>query len=117
MTTRSRTRQRTSRRPLGIATVIISAALGGTAMTAASTSANAEMLCGQRDNIIDELRKTWQEDRTAIGLSNNGGILEVYSSDQGTWTLLLTMPDGPTCMIGAGEHWEQTQLAELGEPV
>ncbi|MGF1625148.1 MAG: hypothetical protein ACFCVH_09705 [Alphaproteobacteria bacterium] len=90
----------------------------GIAVTFGATAAQAEMLCGERDQIIGELKKTWKEDRTAIGLSNNGGVLEVFSSDQGTWTLLLTMPDGPTCLIGAGEHWEQTQMALLvGEPV
>lgn len=87
------------------------------ALTAVAGAAQAEMLCGEREQIVHELKKTWQEDRTAIGLSNNGGVLEVFSSEEGTWTLLLTMPEGQTCMIGAGEHWEQTQLALLGDPV
>jgi len=90
----------------------------GVALAFGAGAAQAEMLCGERDQIIGELKKTWEEDRTAIGLSNNGGVLEVFSSEQGTWTLLLTMPEGKTCMIGAGEHWEQTQMALLvGDPV
>lgn len=89
----------------------------GCGVVFASTAAQAEMLCGERQQIVDELKKTWQEDRTAIGLSNNGGVLEVYSSEEGTWTLLLTMPEGQTCMIGAGEHFEITEIALVGDPV
>ncbi|MEZ5670304.1 MAG: hypothetical protein R3F55_23320 [Alphaproteobacteria bacterium] len=100
--------------PFSTACMAVAALAGCVAMSAA---ARAEMLCGEREHIVDELKKTWQEDRTAIGLSNNGGVLEVFSSEQGTWTLLLTMPEGQTCMIGAGEHWEQTQVALLGEPI
>ena len=98
--------------------VLVAGLAAGVALGIAATSASAEMLCGEREKIITELQNTWEEDRTAIGLSNNGGVLEVYASEKGTWTLLLTMPEGQTCMIGAGEHWETMQIAELvGEPV
>lgn len=90
---------------------------GGVVFGSTAGTAQAEMLCGERQQIVDELKKTWQENRTAIGLSNNGGVLEVYSSEEGTWTLLLTMPEGQTCMIGAGEHFEITEIALAGEPV
>jgi len=90
----------------------------GIATVIGATSASAEMFCGEREKIVGELKETWREDRTAIGLSNNGGVLEVYASEAGTWTLLLTTPEGQTCMIGAGEHWETMQIADLvGEPV
>jgi len=98
--------------------VLAAGLAAGVALGIAATSASAEMLCGERDKIINELKDTWKEDRTAIGLSNNGGVLEVYASERGTWTLLLTMPEGQTCMIGAGEHFEIEQIASLvGEPV
>ena len=100
-------------------TRLIAAGLAaGIALGAGATAASAEMLCGERDQIIDELKGTWKEDRTASGLSNNGGVLEVYASEAGTWTLLLTMPDGPTCMIGAGEYFQLEEVEFLvGEPV
>ena len=104
-------------KPRTARTSIVAAGLVfGIALTFGASAAQAEMLCGEREQIVGELKKTWQEDRTAIGLSNSGGVLEVFSSEQGTWTLLLTTPEGQTCMIGAGEHWE-TQVALLGDPV
>lgn len=95
----------------------VAATFCGIAVLVGASAAQAEMLCGARDEIVTELKKTWEEDQTAIGLSNSGGVLEVYSSQKGTWTVLMTMPDGPTCMIGAGEHWEQGELPLAGEPV
>lgn len=111
----TRTRQ-TARRTFPVLKAL-TATFCGIAVLAGASAAQAEMLCGARDEIVTELKKTWEEDQTAIGLSNNGGVLEVYSSRKGTWTVLMTMPDGPTCMIGAGEHWEQGELTLAGEPV
>ena len=92
------------------------AAIGAMAMMA--TPASAQMACGERDKIIGELTETWDENRTAIGLSNTGAVIEVFSSPNGTWTMLLTRPDGPTCLIGAGDHWEDLMVeVAVGEPV
>jgi|HigsolmetaAR202D_1030399.scaffolds.fasta_scaffold55955_2 hypothetical protein len=86
-------------------------------LTCGASPAHAEMLCGDRDQIVRELKKTWEEDLTATGLSNTGSVVEVFSSEEGTWTLLMTTPDGKTCLLGAGEHWEQSShVALLGEP-
>ena len=42
-----------------------------------------------------------------MGLASNGGVLEVLSSTSGsTWTILVTMPNGVSCMIAAGEGLE-----------
>ena len=41
-------------------------------------------------------------------LANNGGVVEVLSSKTGSsWTIIITMPNEPTCMVAAGENWEE----------
>jgi len=30
----------------------------------------------------------------------------LHSNDRTTWTLIITMPDGMTCPIAAGQSWE-----------
>ena len=43
----------------------------------------------------------------ALGLASNGGIVEVLTSDEGgTLTIIITMPNGVSCMVAAGEYWE-----------
>ena len=43
----------------------------------------------------------------AMGIAANGGLIEVLSSTEGsTFTIIVTMPEGETCMVAAGESWE-----------
>ena len=53
----------------------------------------------------------------ALGLANNGGVVEVLSSKTGSsWTIIITMPNGPTCMVAAGENWEKIpHIAKAGK--
>ncbi len=50
-----------------------------------------------------------------MGLAMNGAVVEVFSTVDGTsWSLLMTMPDGRTCLIVAGESWMSvTQISGL----
>ena len=76
------------------------------AMVLVSSPAMAQMVCGERVAIVKSLEAGHQEQKTATGLSGNGGLVELFTGDAGTWTLLLTLPGGPTCLLGSGEAWE-----------
>ena len=39
-------------------------------------------------------------------MAGNGGVIELYTSEKGSWTLLLTQPTGVSCLIAAGDNWE-----------
>lgn len=71
-----------------------------------ASPAAAQMVCGERVEIVKALESGHQEKKTAAGLSGNGGLVELYTAMTGTWTLLLTLPGGPTCLLGSGEEWE-----------
>lgn len=63
--------------------------------------------CTARTDVISHLGKKYKENPAAIGLANNGGVIEVLSSKKGgTWTIIITMPNGMSCMIAAGENWQ-----------
>lgn len=83
-------------------------ALIGASFTAllAAPGSSAENVCGKRDDIVTRLENGYQEFNSAMGMSTNGGLVELYTSDNGTWTLMLTQPDGVSCLIAAGENWE-----------
>ena len=49
----------------------------------------------------------YQEKPKAIGVSSTGKtVLEVFTSSEGSWTLLLTTAKGMTCIMGAGHSWQ-----------
>ena len=74
----------------------------------------APKLCGKRDQILKRLEQAHDETPQAIGLSGDGGVIEVLVSPEGGWTMLVTYPRRPTCVVAAGAAWEMLQLT--GEP-
>jgi len=63
--------------------------------------------CGERSSIVERLSNKYGESRRSMGLNHNNGVVEVFASEEtGTWTILLTMPTGQSCLIAAGQNWE-----------
>ncbi len=65
------------------------------------------MACTDRNAAIRHLGGKFSEAPVAMGLTNTGEVLEVLTSDAGrSWTMLITMPNGTTCLVVAGEAWK-----------
>ena len=69
-----------------------------------STPAMAQPTCVQRDKAIGYLAKKYGEATVAIGVTNRGGLVEVLTTGDGnTWTIIVSMPNGLSCLVAAGE--------------
>jgi len=68
-------------------------------------------VCGERSKILAQLEKAHNEVPHALGLSSDGSVIEVLVSPDGGWTMLITYPDKPTCVIGVGEAWQSILFA------
>lgn len=80
--------------------------------------AAAQMACGDRSDILTRLEGKYSEAPVAMGLSNTGGVIEVLSSPEGnTWTIIMTDPNGLSCLIAAGEYWEAAKKLAAGKGV
>ena len=79
-----------------------------TALSGLVSNASAQQpMCTERTKVLSQLSNLYSEASVAMGVANNGGVLEILSSRAGkSWTIILTMPRGVTCMIAAGENWE-----------
>ncbi len=76
--------------------------------------------CGDRDTIVNRLSERYGESRSGGGLTHTNGMLEIYTSEEtGTWTILITLPSGQSCLVAAGEFWEDggPNLTKSGAPV
>ncbi len=71
-----------------------------------ATTAYAQAACGDRSQILESLESQYGETPQAIGLSRDGGLLEVLVSPTGGWTILITYPKRSTCVVATGESWE-----------
>ncbi len=64
-------------------------------------------VCTNRSEVLGHLATKYSEAPVAMGLTNNGGVIEVLTSGEGSsWTIIITMPNGVSCMLAAGESWE-----------
>jgi len=73
-----------------------------------SFSAQAQQgACVSRETILQYLATKYSEEPVAIGIANNGGVIEVIASaGGGTWTIIITMPSGVSCLLATGRVWE-----------
>jgi hypothetical protein len=72
-----------------------------------SSAALAQVPCGERAKIVGWLGINYKEAPVATGLSNKGALVEVLSSADGeTWTILITKPDGISCIVDTGQAWQ-----------
>ena len=57
-----------------------------------------------REAVAKELSEKHREKTVGMGLADNGGVLELFTSEGGeTWTVLLTMPNGASFVVGTGK--------------
>lgn len=67
----------------------------------------AKSTCESRTAVLDFLSTRYSEAPVAMGLSKDGGVVEILTSGPGsTFTIIVTTPDGLTCMVAAGDSWE-----------
>jgi len=68
-----------------------------------------QQLCGKRGEIAVKLRSEYQETVAAMGLTNSGTVIEVFTSPKGSFTIVMTHPNGLACLMAAGESWEKVE--------
>ena len=73
-------------------------------------------MCDSRDAILAALGASYSESPTERGLSKDGDVMiEVLTAEDGkTWTIIITKPDGKSCLIAAGTDW---QIGKWERPV
>ncbi len=99
----------------GLSWISVPALAAAAILSAPDITARAEPLpqvqpqtqqCDQRARVIGHLARKYKEAPVAIGLTSTGGMVEVLTSgDGGTWTIILSNPNGTSCLVAAGEGW------------
>ncbi len=89
----------------------------GSALVLVSVSASAQAApqCNSRETVLELLSEKYSEAPVAVGVANNGGLVEVLSTGDGeTWSIIITSPKGMSCLVAAGEGWRvfEDQIAQ-----
>jgi hypothetical protein len=76
-------------------------------------ASQAQQACADRTAITDKLKASYGERFAGGGLRNESAIFEIWFSEaHGTWTILLTRPDGTSCVMAAGTDWRMEPALE-----
>lgn len=85
----------------------MTALAAATVLTAATAHAQQARNCGPRELVVNRLAEGYGETRQSIGLAANNAVIEVFASDEsGTWTILVTSPNGTSCLVASGQAYE-----------
>jgi hypothetical protein len=80
----------------------------------AAADARAEIACGERHDVLTKLAEQYKESPVGVGVATNGGVIELLTTETGaTWTIIITVPSGQTCILAAGEDWQANKPTVL----
>ncbi|MBR9863016.1 MAG: hypothetical protein GYB24_06195 [Rhodobacteraceae bacterium] len=64
--------------------------------------------CGPRAELVTYLAEKYQEVRRGAGLSSATRVVELWSSTQtGSFSVLLSYPNGMACVLATGTNWSE----------
>lgn len=72
--------------------------------------------CAPREALLKSLKKNYNEAPSHRGVTRTGSLLEVFVSPTGSWTILVTIPGGPTCLVSSGDGWHDIPLQMSEDP-
>ena len=92
--------------PPFIRIMLISIGLFGMAFLITTGLAHAQS-CGPRPAVVKALKDEFGEKPIYMALTDDGRVLEVWATPKGSWTLIMTSPNGHACVYAAGSNgWE-----------
>ncbi len=72
-------------------------------------------VCALHDTIVQGLESGWGETQAGLGINSAGALVEVFvSADHTTWTIIVTRPDGWSCVVTAGRDWRPVEPKPQG---
>lgn len=70
-------------------------------------AAAQQPVCGDRTNLAKELAEKYQEFPVGRGVNTRSYMVELFTSESGTWTIMVSQVNGFACLVNAGEGWRR----------
>lgn len=79
-----------------------------------ASPAVGQQVCRLRGEVLDHLAGKYQEVPVGGGITNSGVLVELLTDARGkTWTIIVSTPNGMSCLVAAGEGWRTKEPVEL----
>lgn len=73
-------------------------------LIASALPAAAQMSCAPRAELLARVASKYREVPRLIGLTPQGNLVEIWASESGTWTAVITQPSGQSCITAVGTN-------------
>jgi len=81
-----------------------------TALILVGGAVTAQMACAPRDELAAELARDYHETPRGSGIMADGSaLMEIYAAETGSWTVIITRPDGLACVVATGDGWSAVE--------
>jgi len=77
----------------------------------------AQSVCLPRADLVAALETRWLESPRMQGTLGTSAVYEMWASEAGTWTIVRTNAEGVSCIVAAGQDFEQVAPPPDGEPM
>ncbi len=99
-----------------LASQVLSAIVIASALLLLAQPANAQQVCAPREKAALHIEEKFDEQVVGRGLTPNGkAMVELFVSESGSWTVLVSDPRGRSCVVAIGESWQHIPLL-VGDP-
>ncbi len=96
----------------------IAAAISTNSVHAQQAPDVQKLKCAAHDKMTKLLGTKFTEAPRSLGLAADGKVLEVFSTDNGgTWTMVVTAPEGTSCIVASGRYWQHVPAKPKGPDV
>ena len=96
-------------------TLFAAAAIALSLVGLGAPEAEARNVCMKHSDLTGVLQKH-KESQAAIGVASNGNLIQVYATEDGaTWSIVMTNPQGVSCVMAVGKDWDQRAKLLVGE--
>ena len=65
----------------------------------------AEVLCEPTPRLHEKLKRQFNAQRVASGVRGPEQIMEVWNTQHGSWTMIVTYATGTSCIVAMGQDW------------
>lgn len=72
--------------------------------------------CGWHKQVVDNLKKQYNEDPVWRGLQGELALELFAAPDHSTWSMAAVQPNGFTCLISHGNGWHHVAPPDHGKP-
>ncbi len=84
----------------------VSALAGAALLLAAAPLTSQTIPCAPREQLLRFIIDQRGEVRQAIGHTSRGAQMALFAGDEGSWSMVLFLPDGRACLLANGIGFE-----------